>query len=424
MADIQSHLDWLMDAERGEDVRGSIRDAIAAINSESIAAKDASSLSAQAAENSAREAADSAEEATNAANAAREVQKQANEGDLAGTVQIGTVITSDPGTSASVENSGTPKDAVLNFEIPRGDTGVPGASFRMRKTWESGTPYVNDSSHIDVVAYKGGTYGCLISHTSSDELTPDSSEYWQCIAEKGETGTVENIGETKIEFTIAEKLSNISKDDSLSVILGKLEKIVSELKTYNAMIGATAEEAGSEGLVPAPGMGMQDAFLQGSGLWKNLGAAAFLGVVNNRDTTEEGFLADARQLKEIQDQIDLQNSTLENIGGGSETNLPNGAFVYVLKTSSISFVNASGNTNVSTVYGALDYFKNEISKHEAGCINFVYPAAGYNFPIIFSKLGTQGAVGMIMDYTNSKPPVFFNFYNNKYRIFDPQSAKS
>ena len=424
MADIQSHLDWLMDAERGEDVRGSIRDAIAAINSESIAAKDASSLSAQAAENSAREAADSAEEAANAANAAREVQKQANDGNLTGTVQIGTVVTLEPGTSASVENSGTPKDAVLNFAIPRGDTGVPGASFRMRKTWESGTSYVNNSLHIDVVAYRGCTYGCLISHTSSDELTPDSSEYWQCIAEKGETGTIENIGETKIEFSIAEELANISKEDTLAVILGKLEKIVSELKTYNAMIGATAEEAGNEGLVPAPGIGMQDAFLQASGLWKQLGAAAFMGVANNRDTTEEGFLADARQLKEIQDQIDLQNSTLEEIVAGSGSVLPDGSFVYVLRTSSNSFMDAAGVTNASTIYGALDYFKSNISKYNAGAINLLYPAVGYNFPIIFNKIENSGAVGIIMDYTNSKPPVFFNCYNNQYRICDPQAPKS
>ena len=44
----------------------------------------------------------------------------------AATVQVGTVSTGQPGTQASVNNSGTTKDAILNFTIPRGDTGPQG----------------------------------------------------------------------------------------------------------------------------------------------------------------------------------------------------------------------------------------------------------------------------------------------------------
>lgn len=40
------------------------------------------------------------------------------------TVNVGTTTTGNPGTSASVTNSGTTKDAVFNFTIPRGDPGV------------------------------------------------------------------------------------------------------------------------------------------------------------------------------------------------------------------------------------------------------------------------------------------------------------
>ena len=42
----------------------------------------------------------------------------------AATIQIGTVQTGAPGSNASVTNSGTPAAAVLNFVIPRGDTGL------------------------------------------------------------------------------------------------------------------------------------------------------------------------------------------------------------------------------------------------------------------------------------------------------------
>lgn len=44
----------------------------------------------------------------------------------AATIQIGEVITGEPGTNASVENTGTENAAILKFTIPRGNTGEPG----------------------------------------------------------------------------------------------------------------------------------------------------------------------------------------------------------------------------------------------------------------------------------------------------------
>ena len=45
----------------------------------------------------------------------------------AATVTVGTVTTGEPGTDALVTNSGTENAAVLNFTIPRGETGTAGA---------------------------------------------------------------------------------------------------------------------------------------------------------------------------------------------------------------------------------------------------------------------------------------------------------
>lgn len=45
----------------------------------------------------------------------------------AGTIEVGTVTTTAAGTSATVTNVGTDTDAILNFGIPRGDTGSRGA---------------------------------------------------------------------------------------------------------------------------------------------------------------------------------------------------------------------------------------------------------------------------------------------------------
>lgn len=44
------------------------------------------------------------------------------------TVTVGTTTTGAPGTSASVVNSGTPTNVILDFTIPRGDTGSGGGS--------------------------------------------------------------------------------------------------------------------------------------------------------------------------------------------------------------------------------------------------------------------------------------------------------
>ena len=87
-------------------------------------AKNAAS-SANNAASSANEAAGDANAAAAAANnAAEELQEKVNAGDFTASVTVGTVTTGNPGTQASVVNSGTDKDAVLDFTIPRGNTGT------------------------------------------------------------------------------------------------------------------------------------------------------------------------------------------------------------------------------------------------------------------------------------------------------------
>lgn len=123
-----------------------------------------------------------------------EIIQKADNGEFTGTIQIGKVTTGEAGTPASVENVGTPKDAVLNLTIPKGDRGEQGekgqsgASMRIKGTWTSGTAYVNDGSYIDLVAYEGSAYACKRSHTSSESILPGDETYWLRVAEKGEKG--------------------------------------------------------------------------------------------------------------------------------------------------------------------------------------------------------------------------------------------
>ncbi len=53
-------------------------------------------------------------------------QGQQGEPGAAATVTVGTITTGEPGTDAIVTNSGTENAAVLDFTIPKGDTGATG----------------------------------------------------------------------------------------------------------------------------------------------------------------------------------------------------------------------------------------------------------------------------------------------------------
>lgn len=97
--------------------------AISDTRAATIQANIATSTANNAAE-TANEAASSANAAAAAANnAAEELQEKVNAGDFTASVTVGTVTTGNPGSQASVVNSGTDKDAVLDFTIPKGDTG-------------------------------------------------------------------------------------------------------------------------------------------------------------------------------------------------------------------------------------------------------------------------------------------------------------
>lgn len=89
----------------------------------------------------------------------------------AATIAVGTVTTGDPGDPVSVTNSGTSSAAVLNFTIPKGDTGDPGVYYGTTtptdpdiKVWidPSGTA---DAGFVPA----GGTTGQMLQKKSSTD---------------------------------------------------------------------------------------------------------------------------------------------------------------------------------------------------------------------------------------------------------------
>ena len=99
---------------------------------------------------------------------------------LAPTVTVGTTFTGAPGTSAVVTNSGTPQNAVLNFVIPRGETGAVGA------TGLPGTP-----ATVTVGTTTTGAPGTNATVTNSG--TPQNAVL-NFVIPRGETGAVGATG--------------------------------------------------------------------------------------------------------------------------------------------------------------------------------------------------------------------------------------
>ena len=221
--------------------------------------------------------------AIDAANtAAQNIQNKADNGDFTGSVKIGTVTTGSPGSAASATNTGTLKDAVINFTIPRG---YPGASMRMTGAWTERKQYVNNTSYIDLASYEGSTYGCIQTHTSSSSILPTNTEYWQIVAKKGETGNIENLDSIPITFEEAAEKENLESGESLPTGLGKIKKWFSDLKQaafMNVVNGVTQSVAGQAVLDAAVGKYLDEKKFDIS------------RVVANRNITEPGFTMDGK----------------------------------------------------------------------------------------------------------------------------------
>ena len=80
----------------------------------------------------------------------------------AATVTVGTVTTGEPGTDAIVTNSGTENAAVLNFTIPKGETGAVGAVGTQGPKGDKGDPGPAGAGVPD-----GGTVGQLLGKTET-----------------------------------------------------------------------------------------------------------------------------------------------------------------------------------------------------------------------------------------------------------------
>lgn len=90
----------------------------------------------------------------------------------AATIEVGTVATGEPGTEASVTNSGTESAAVLDFVIPRGEgtQGEPGPNLLSGETATELNGVLRGNGANVTVAEDVISYGNLVGQTASGKL--------------------------------------------------------------------------------------------------------------------------------------------------------------------------------------------------------------------------------------------------------------
>ena len=112
------------------------------------------------------------------------------------TITIGTVTTTAPGSAATVANAGTDTAAQLNFSIPRGVQGAQG-TFRWMGAYNASTVYAIN----DVVYYNGSSYVAIVAQTQGN--TPTDTSKWEKMASAGaEGGAIGSMEDTNVSVDV------------------------------------------------------------------------------------------------------------------------------------------------------------------------------------------------------------------------------
>lgn len=139
--------------------------------------------------------------------------------DGAGTITIGTTTTGDPGTDASVTNSGTAQNAILNFTIPKGETGPAGAQGPQGETGATGEQGPAGEVATNEYGYKYDTTNDAITLTANTVTTVPLAQTGPLNVITGSTENALTIGSTgtyKIDYFF-NGISNIEGNITLSV---------------------------------------------------------------------------------------------------------------------------------------------------------------------------------------------------------------
>ena len=116
------------------------------------------------------------------------------------TITVGTTTTGEPGTQASVTNSGTTTNAILNFVIPRGETGPQGPTGATGATGATGPQGPAGTNGIDgaaaTITVGATTTGDPGTQASVTNVGTPTDAILNFIIPRGETGETGPQGPT------------------------------------------------------------------------------------------------------------------------------------------------------------------------------------------------------------------------------------
>ena len=123
------------------------------------------------------------------------------------TIAIGTVTTGQPGSDATVANVGTDTAATLNFSIPRGVQGAQG-TFRWMGAYNAATVYATN----DVTYYNGSSYVAIANTTGN---VPTDTSKWEKMASAGaEGGAIGSMEDTNVSVGVEDAAILMYNDTS------------------------------------------------------------------------------------------------------------------------------------------------------------------------------------------------------------------
>ena len=109
------------------------------------------------------------------------------------TIAMGTITTLPESSNATVVNAGTDTAAVLNFGLPMGQTGAQG-TFRWKGAYSATYTYGTN----DVAYYNGSSY---VAIQGSLDNIPTNTTYWEKMAAAGaEGGSIASMADTNISL--------------------------------------------------------------------------------------------------------------------------------------------------------------------------------------------------------------------------------
>jgi len=162
----------------------------------------------------------------------------------AGTVTIGTTTTGSSGGNASVTNSGTSSEAVLNFTLPKGASGAAGVQGSRGLTGDTGAAGDNATIQISTVTTLPEDSNATVTNIGSD--TAAVLQFGLPMGQTGAQGTFRWKGAYSATYTYGQNDVAYYNGSSYVAIQGTLNNIPTNT-TYWEKMAAAGAEGGSIG---------------------------------------------------------------------------------------------------------------------------------------------------------------------------------